>query len=307
MAAPIQSITYGISTPGAVPQPGNMIAGDTTVNNPTPCPPSGAPGTATVFTPAQQVIAGLADGQYLLHTYAQDCAGTQELRFTQSGGAGWTTSFYTVPINVDTVAPTASKPALTPAQTSYSIGQAVTASYQCSDATSGVVRCGSATFPVGSTKDTGTLTALLDTTSPGTKTFLVPVIDAAGNQSSASVNYTVGGSYNTQIQVIPSQSTVTYPGGTVVTVKVLAGAGTPHHAPRGTIQLQDGSTLLQSQALQSDGAGNGAAFFYVQGLSAGRHSLLARYSGDAYMPSGHLDTGRADRPPAAGETFAFLC
>jgi hypothetical protein len=72
----------------------------------------------------------------------------------------------------------------------------------------------------------------------------------------------------------------------VVTVKVLAKAGTPHHSPRGTVQLQDASTVLQSQALQSDGAGNGAAFFYVQGLSAGKHSLLATYSGDAYDAAG---------------------
>jgi len=268
VASPIEKITYGISSPGTVPQPGNVIATDTTLTNPAPCPTTTSAATpATVFTPTEQVISGLADGQYLLHYYAQDCAGTQELKFAQAGNGAWSTSFYTIPVNVDTVAPVATAGPLSPVQTSYSIGEAVKASYQCTDATSGVVRCGGNNYAVGATHNTGTLTALLDTTSPGAKTFTVQAVDAAGNQSSASVNYQVGGSYNPAIQVIPSQSTITYPGGTVVTVKVLAGPGTPHHSPRGTIRLQDGSTPLQTQALQGDGAGNGAAFFYVQGRS----------------------------------------
>jgi hypothetical protein len=287
VASPIENITYGISSPGTVPQPGNLIPTDTTLTNPTPCPATTSAATpATAYTPAEQVISGLADGQYLLHYYAQDCAGTQELKFAQASNGAWSTSFYTVPINVDTVKPTATIGPLSPAQTSYSIGEAVTASYQCTDATSGVVHCGSASYAVGATHNTGTLTAQLDTISPGAKTFTVQAVDAAGNQSSASVNYTVGGSYNPAIEVLPSQGTLTYPGGTVVTVKVLAGPGTPHHSPRGTIRLQDGSTLLATQALQSDGAGNGAAFFYVQGLNAGKHNLLAFYSGDAYDASG---------------------
>jgi hypothetical protein len=292
VASPIESITYGLSGPGAVPQPGNQIVTDTTVTNSTPCPATtGTPAPATVYNPAEQVISGLADGQYLLHYYAQDCAGTQELQFAQASNGAWSTSFYTIPVNVDTVAPTASIGPLSPVQTSYSIGEAVKASYQCTDATSGVVRCGNAAFAVGATHNTGTLTSLVNTDSPGPQTFTVQAVDAAGNQSSASVSYLVGGSYRAGIEVLPSLSTITYPGGTVVTVKVLAAPGTPHHSPRGTIVLQDGSTPLQTLALQSDGAGNGAAYFYVQGLNAGKHSLLAVYSGDAYNAGGISSPG----------------
>ena len=144
VASPIASITYGISTSGSVPQPGFALSTDVTVSNSTACPATtGADTPATVFAPPAQEFTGLADGQYLVHYYAQDCAGTQELQFTQTGTGLWSTSYFTYPVNIDTVAPAVSQgPALSPAQSAYSIGQAVKASYQCTDATSGVVLCG---------------------------------------------------------------------------------------------------------------------------------------------------------------------
>jgi hypothetical protein len=64
----------------------------------------------------------------------------------------------------------------------YTQGQALTASYSCSDATSGSATC------------TGTAAngAALNTTSSGTKSFSVTATDRAGNTATATATYTVG-------------------------------------------------------------------------------------------------------------------
>ena len=187
----IQSVTYGISPAGSVPVPAQEpIPNDITLVN--PAANCSTPPTARVapnFVPSAQKLTFPADGQYLLHYFAQDCAGTQELLFTQTSG-NWSTNFYTQPINVDTVPPAITGPTLSAAGP-FKVGQAVYASYACSDATSGVVLCGLSFYPPGSTLNTGTLTTKIDTTSPGQKTFFVLSSDAALNLSTASVRYTV--------------------------------------------------------------------------------------------------------------------
>jgi uncharacterized repeat protein (TIGR01451 family) len=199
VAAPIESLTYGTSSTSNVPQPGSPIPGDITLPN-TACPTPGGsnPPPATVFTPAPQTVNFSADGTYLLHYFAQDCAGTEELQFIQTAGS-WSTSFYTYPINVDTVTPkVASGPTLSPAPSnnggvanSYLIGQKVTASYSCTDERSGIVKCGMFTYAPGTTLNTGNLSSNVDTSKAGAQTFTVTAVDAAGNQTSSSVNYTV--------------------------------------------------------------------------------------------------------------------
>ncbi|HTV05768.1 MAG TPA: Ig-like domain repeat protein [Acidobacteriaceae bacterium] len=285
VAAPIQSITYGISAPGSVPVPSAPASTDTTVSNEIPCPAPSDPADppATVFTTNPQTIGGLADGNYLLHYFAQDCAGTEELQFTEDSGGSWSTSYYTVPINVDTIAPVvASGPVLSPAPGplgSYAIGQAVTATYSCTDERSGVVRCGASTFPYTSALlNTGSISSPVNTSTPGNETYTVTAVDAAGNQSSASVPYVVAG-YDTSIRLTLSSSTVTYPLGTNVVISVAATGG---YTATGTVQLYDGTTLLQTSSL----GGNGAAYLYIQGLAAGIHSLTAVYSGDAHHAAG---------------------
>jgi hypothetical protein len=192
--SPIQSISYGISAVGSVPDPGNIpIATDTTLTNSTPCPlpTASAPGPtiAPTFAPSQQSISGLADGSYLVHYYAEDCAGTEELAFSQVGGS-WVTNFYTHAINIDTVAPTIST--LVPSAAGpYTKNQKVTVSFSCSDATSGVVLCGLNLYAPGTTHTTPTLTYTLNTSSSGKKTFAVAASDAAVNLSAASITYTV--------------------------------------------------------------------------------------------------------------------
>jgi hypothetical protein len=194
--SPIQSITYGVSpASGPQPEPANEpINDDTTLTNGTcPVPTAANPGPTTepTFVPAVQTLNFTADGQYLLHYFAQDCAGTQELHFQQVAGS-WQTNFYTVPINVDTTPPVVSSLTLNGALTSghYKVGEKVSVSYSCSDATSGVVLCG-VNFYLPGTLNTGTITTPLSTTSAGTKTVTVFGVDAAGNFSSQSINYTV--------------------------------------------------------------------------------------------------------------------
>jgi len=295
--SPIQSITYGVSPASSVPPAGTPVPTDVTLTNPAGCPtpPNLTTPAATTFAPNPVELTNLAEGYNLLHYYAQDCAGTEELKFTQDGSGNWSTSFYTYPINVDTVAPAvASGPSLSPAasaQGTYAVGQSVNASFSCTDALSGVVQCGGYTYAVGATNSTGTLTSAVDTSSPGLKTFTVTAVDAAGNTSSASVNYQVVSAYDNQVQFSISPTAVNYPLGANVTVQIVPGA-TPSavrgnaaaaYTPiTGTVKIYDGATLLATLGLQ----GNGAAYDYVSGLSAGKHSLTATYSGDASIPGG---------------------
>jgi fimbrial isopeptide formation D2 family protein len=203
LPAPIASITYGISLASNPPMPGNPVPGDTTLTNTIACPTSSSPTepAATVFTPPQQVIPILdGDGMYLIHYFARDCASTEELKFTQDMTGSWSTSFYTVPVNVDTQPPVvATGPLLSPPpSTNYGIADSyylnqpnVIAKYSCTDSLSGVVSCGTQTFPPG-TLNTGVITSPLDTSSTGVKTFTVNVKDAAGNIGTpVSVSYQV--------------------------------------------------------------------------------------------------------------------
>ncbi len=203
LPAPIQSITYGISLAANPPVPGTSpVPGDITLTNSIACPTSSAPTqpAATVFTPPQQSVPILdGDGMYLLHYFAQDCASTRELKFTQDGSGNWSTNFYTVPINVDTTLPVvATGPILSPAPStnygvanSYVLNQPVTATYSCTDNLSGVVKCGASTFSPG-TLNTGNVTSSVNTSSVGTQTFTVNATDAAGNAATpVSVSYQV--------------------------------------------------------------------------------------------------------------------
>ena len=213
--APIQSLTYG-SSPASSPLPvpaGEPIPNDITIANGTcPIPTASNPGPTVepAFTPGVQPLTFSADGPYLLHYYALDCAGTQELLFQQVAGS-WTTNFYTVPINIDTTPPGISNLAAgtgLPGNGSYAKGAVVNISYSCSDAGSGVVSCGppptTPTVPScgtaagpktygTATPNTGTLTSALNTSTAGTFTCTVNAIDLVGNHSTATVTYKVIG------------------------------------------------------------------------------------------------------------------
>ena len=278
VAAPIRTVTYGISPGTVAPMPGTTSGTDTVLTNPLPCPSPTSPGSpaAVLFTPPVQSVASLQDGNYLLHYYAQDCAGTEELRFIQDASGSWSTNFYTFPINVDTIAPeVASGPTLSPAGPYYQ-GQVVTATYSCTDERSGVVRCGNQVFAAG-TLATGTVSETVPTSSSGAESFTVVALDAAGNQSSQSVNYQVN--VDSHILLTVSSSTITYPLGTNTVVQI---SSTNGHAATGTAKIMENGTILAKLNLN-----NGAAYYYLSGLSPGLHNLYAVYSGDAYNAAGN--------------------
>ncbi len=218
------------------------------------------------------MLSPLADGQYVLHYFAKDCAGTEELKFAQDGTGSWSTNFYTFPINVDTAAPVVATGPTLSAASPYSQGQVVTATFSCTDTLSGVVQCGGQSFPAG-TLNTGSITVPVNTATAGPQNFSVVATDAAGNQSAAAtVPYTVTEA-DTQIQLTLSPATITYPLGTNVVVTV---AKINSHVPTGTVQIVENGAILKSLALN----GAGSAYYYLSGLSAGNHSLTAVYSGD---------------------------
>lgn len=273
VASPIRSITYGISAANNVPTPSANIATDTVLANTLQCPDNPP---AAVFTPPVQSLTGLEDGSYLLHYFAQDCAGTQELKFAKDTSSSWITSFFTFPINVDTVLPeVVSGPTLTPAGPYYH-GQIVMATYRCTDALSGIVQCGSQTYGSG-VADTGTLTATVPTSSSGLQTFSIVAKDAAGNQKSQSLTYQVD-AVDSQIHLTVSPGTVTYPLGTNLTVQL---ANINGHVPTGTVKIVDKGSVLVTLNLSS-----GAAYYYLKNLPAGTHTLSAVYSGDRFNSAG---------------------
>lgn len=280
VASPIQSITFGISPVDSVPSPGTPIATDTTLPNPNGCPTPASPGNpaASTFTPDPQTLSTLDDGKYLLHYLARDCAGTQELKFAQDGTGSWSTNFYTFPINVDTAAPVvASGPTLSPAPPYYQ-GQVVSATLNCTDTLSGVVLCGGHAFPAG-TLNTGQVTVPVSTETAGPNTLSVTATDAAGNVSAAATaNYSVS-AVDSQIQLSLSPATVTYPLGTNIVVTV---SRINTHTPTGSVRIVENGTTLKTLTLN----GSGSAYYYLSGLSAGNHSLLAVYAGDKYNPAG---------------------
>jgi hypothetical protein len=292
VASPIQSITYGVAPAANPPAPGDPTITPTVLASSVVCPTLASPTgvAASTFTAPQQTLSNLADGKYLVYYYAQDCAGTEELQFVQDSNSNWSTSFYTYPLNIDTTLPVASIPTL-PAPGPFSVGQVVPASYSCSDALSGITQCGSHAYAVGATNSTGTLMTNVDTGSPGSKTFTVTAIDAAGNQAQSSVNYQVVSPYDNQVQFSITPQTVTYPQGANVVVQILPGVSpntlartTPANTASitGTVKILDGTKVLDTLRLQ----GNGAAYDYISGLSAGRHSLSAVYSGSPNIAAG---------------------
>lgn len=105
--------------------------------------------------------------------------GVTTVTYTATDNAGNTSVPQTITVRLDTVAPTIT--IVRPVAGTYLYRQAVTASYSCTDATSGVASC-TGTVANGSPVDTSTL---------GAHTFTVNANDVATNPATKSVNYTV--------------------------------------------------------------------------------------------------------------------
>ncbi len=210
-AAPY-SITYGVLPAAGYPQVPSTefpLPGDKSILFPGGCP---TPGTWTPATwapdPVQLHVD--TDGKYLLHYFATDCAGTEELQFQQYPHGTWYTSFYVATMWVDTVKPkVVSGPTLActpPGGTSCILGQveyngqtitvyqqnsAVQATFQCSDDFSGVAYCRDVSYPLP-VPDPPAVTEKVNTSKTGVFNYSVQVIDAARNQgTTVTVTYGV--------------------------------------------------------------------------------------------------------------------
>ncbi|WP_327136242.1 IPT/TIG domain-containing protein (plasmid) [Streptomyces sp. NBC_01343] len=117
--------------------------------------------------------------------------GVTTVTYTATDNAGNTSAPQTITVRLDTVAPTIT--IVRPAAGTYLYRQSVTASYSCTDATSGVASC-VGTVPNGSAVNTSTL---------GSHTFTVNAKDVATNPATKSVTYTVA--YRICLQYDPNR------------------------------------------------------------------------------------------------------
>ncbi len=204
VAAPPFSITYGVAPLAGypyIPSTEFAVPGDQTILYPGGCPAPGTPAPA-IWEPAPVKLHVNEDGMYLVHYFATDCAGTEELYFRQDAGGSWYTTFYTAIMFVDTVKPkvvsgpvlgcTGGKPdscvlgVLDDGVVVYKQHSFVHATYQCSDDFSGVAVCGGETYANPITNPPP-FTSGINTSRPGIFPYFVNVIDAAGNEAHSAV------------------------------------------------------------------------------------------------------------------------
>jgi sugar lactone lactonase YvrE len=92
--------------------------------------------------------------------------------------------------------------------------------------------------------------------------------------SSATLPLTCKAAAPATISVQYASTQLVFPGATNITACITS---LSHTIPTGTVGIYDGTTLLTTQTLQ----GNGCAYWYIApGLSAGKHAVTAKYSGD---------------------------
>jgi predicted extracellular nuclease len=189
------------------------------------------------------------------------------------------TGSFTVTV-VDTTAPTIN--ITSPTNTTYTLNQVVNAGYACADLV-GVVTC------------TGNVAsgAAINTASTGTHTFTVNASDAAGNPSSASVNYTV----TFAVCALYDQSQVKKAGSTVpIKLQLCDGSGRNYSSATTVVKATGLALIGGSSSLTADDSGNAnpdGNFRYdptlngyifnlsTQGLAAGTYALQFTGQGDA--------------------------
>jgi len=98
--------------------------------------------------------------------------------------------------------------------------------------------------------------------------------DGNHTSSSASLSLTVQPLYDVAISLHTANTQLVYPGATNLSVCVTAASKI---AATGTVGIYDGAALLTTLTI----GGDGCSYWYISpGLSAGTHSVSARYSGD---------------------------
>ena len=145
----------------------------------------------------------------------------------------------------------------------YVEGQAVAIDFSCSDATSGVASC------------TANQAGNLDTSTPGTFSFVVTAVDRAGNISQSSVSYSVTAARvdtSISLSASPNPSKPNQDVTLTATVSALAPGG---GVPTGLVELRVNGVLVGAAPLVN-GMASGAVKF-----KKGSYSLTATYVGDA--------------------------
>lgn len=138
-------------------------------------------------------------------------------------------------------------------------------SYNCADGGSGVASCAG---PVANQ-------AAIDSSTPGRKTFVVDAADEVGNRLSSSANYTILAATQSALSSTPDPSD---PGQNVALTATLTSA---FGSPTGTVSFFEGSVLLGSGQLDPQGH----VTITLSGLAAGRHTIVASYTGEGLFAS----------------------
>ena len=214
VAAPPASLFYGVGPAPAVgpgPVPGLF---EPTLMNPNPyCQGAGLACNAQPWQTGGlhtlSTIFGAKDGSFLLFWAAKDAASILEKSVKLDNTLGdvcpnpenpaspvpepcYDTTYFTTIVNIDSTPPTVSL-TFSPAGGTYALGQAVTASFTCTDPMMGGVASGiaSCVASVDGGPATGANPVPLNTATAGAHTVTVKAVDNAGNSTSQVFNYTV--------------------------------------------------------------------------------------------------------------------
>jgi Big-like domain-containing protein len=161
----------------------------------------------------------------------------------------------------------ATRPAIAVAQPqaqSYRQGQTVTIDFSCSDATSGVASC------------TANQGGYLNTSTPGTFSFVVTAVDRAGNISQSSITYSVKAKMATSLS-LSSSPNPSKPNQDVTLTATVSPVAPDGSVPTGLVELRVNGVLVGSAPLVK-GIASGTVKF-----KKGSYSLTATYAGDAYF------------------------
>jgi hypothetical protein len=200
VAARIQTVTLGTNPATAmpaVPDTTYPVPGDQVLSNPGTCPlmvPGGIFAPSTTLTADTSTGQPFAEGRYILHYFATDCAATEELNFTfkSSTTANWA-SFKTVQLNIDMTPPTIN--VTNESVNTTSKGGTVKLTFSCSDPTlhdaanslgSGVVTCGP--FLFFAPANTGSVTSTFKVKTK-TGSIALTATDLAGNSFTTNVPF----------------------------------------------------------------------------------------------------------------------
>jgi hypothetical protein len=149
-----------------------------------------------------------------------------------------------------------------PQTQSYRQGQTVAIEFNCSDATAGIATC------------TANQAGNLNTSTPGTFSFVVTAVDHAGNISQSSVSYTVRAKVDTGLS-LSSSPNPSKPNQDVTLTAAVSALAPDGGVPTGLVEFRINGVLVGSEPLVNGAASRTAKF------KKGSYSLTARYVGDA--------------------------